>query len=74
MADDVGMVARIYDKAGLALTQDARARFDAFMAENPRGKFGQVRYDLRGDFGIEPSELRRRFDFYFERFPVRVEE
>jgi hypothetical protein len=32
-----------------------------------------VRYDLRGDFGIEPSELRRRFDFYFERFPVRVE-
>ena len=74
MADDVGMVARIYEKAGLALTADVRARLDAFLAENPRGKYGQVRYDLRGDFGIEPSELRRRFDFYFERFPVRVED
>jgi hypothetical protein len=74
MADDVGMVARIYAKAGLALTPEARAAFDAFMAANPRGKHGQVRYDLKGDFGLDPSEVRRRFDFYFERFPVRVED
>ena len=74
MADDVGMVARIYAKAGLELTRAARAAFDAFMAENPRGKHGQVRYDLKGDFGLDPSQLRRRFDFYFERFPVRVED
>jgi hypothetical protein len=74
MADDVGMVARIYERAGLALTPQALARLEAFAAENPRGKHGQVRYDLRGDFGIEPAELRRRFDFYLERFPVRVEE
>jgi hypothetical protein len=74
MADDVGMVARIYEKAGLALTPEARAAFDAFVAENPRGKHGQVRYDLEGDFGLDPSQVRRRFDFYFERFPVRVED
>jgi hypothetical protein len=74
MADDVGMVARIYAKAGVELTPQARAELDAFMAHNPRGKHGQVRYDLRGDFGVEPSELRRRFAFYFERFPVRVED
>ena len=74
ISDDVGMVARIYEKAGLPLTAEVRARFDAFMADNPRGKHGRVRYDLRGDFGVEPGELRRRFGFYLERFPVRVED
>jgi hypothetical protein len=74
MADDVAMVGRIYEKAGLPMTREARASLDAFMAENPRGKHGQVVYDLKGDFGIDPADVRRRFDFYFERFPVRVED
>jgi hypothetical protein len=75
MADDVGStVGRIYELAGLPVTPEARAQLDAFMAENPRGKFGRVVYDLRGDFGIDPDALRRRFAFYFERFPVRVED
>lgn len=73
MADDVATVERIYAVAGLPLTTDAGARLDAFMAENPRGRWGQVAYDLRGDFGIEPGELRWRFGFYFDRFAVQVE-
>ena len=43
------------------------------MAANPRGKYGRVVYDLRSDFGIDPDVLRKRFEFYFERFPVRAE-
>lgn len=74
MADDVAMVGRIYAQAGLPMTREARASLDAFMAENPRGKHGQVVYDLEKDFGVDPADVRRRFDFYFERFPVRVEE
>jgi hypothetical protein len=74
MADDVGMVERIYARAGLAMTPEARTELDAHMAENPRGKHGQVVYDLRSDFGIDPAALRERFDFYFERFPVRAED
>jgi hypothetical protein len=74
MADDVGTVARIYRKAGLAMTGEARALLDGFVEENPRGKHGQVVYDLRADFGLEPADVRRRFDFYFDRFPVRAEE
>jgi hypothetical protein len=73
MADDVGTVERIYGVAGLPMTAAARARLDAFMVENPRGRWGQVVYDLRGDFGIDPEELRRRFGFYFDRFGVRAE-
>jgi hypothetical protein len=72
--DDVGMLARIYAKAGLPLTLEARASQAAFLKQNPRGKHGQVLYDLKGDFGIDPAQVRRRFDFYFERFPVREEE
>ncbi len=74
MADDVATVERIYRVAGLPMTDGARARLDAFMAANPRGRFGRVVYDLRGDFGLDPAELRRRFAFYFERFAVRAEE
>ena len=73
MPDDLGMLARIYEKAGLPLTAAARAEFDAFLAANPRGKHGQVRYDLRADFGLEPAAVRKRFGAYLARFPVRVE-
>jgi hypothetical protein len=73
MADDVAMVARIYAKAGLEMTAGARAELDAFMAENARGKHGRLVYDLKGDFGLEPAEVRKRFDFYFERFAVKEE-
>jgi Sulfotransferase family len=73
MADDVGMVQRIYDRARLEMTPAARRVLDDFMAKNPRGKFGRVIYDLKADFGIDPGVLRKRFGFYFERFPIQAE-
>jgi hypothetical protein len=73
MADDVAMVERIYDVAGLLMTDETRASLDAYMAGNPRGKHGRILYDLEGDFGVDPGALRKRFDFYFERFPIRAE-
>jgi len=74
MADDIAMVNRIYDVAGLEMTPDARASLDRYMEKNPRGKHGRIVYDLKGDFGVDPDELRERFAFYYERFPIRVEE
>jgi hypothetical protein len=73
MADDVAMVERIYERARLAMTNDARGRLDTFMAENPRGKHGRLAYDLRDDFGLDPAAVRARFAYYFDRFPVVVE-
>jgi hypothetical protein len=73
MADDVGMVEKIYEVAGLPMTDEARAQIDAYMAAHPRGKAGQVVYDLRKDFDADPAELRKAFDFYFEKFPIRKE-
>jgi hypothetical protein len=74
MADDVGTVGRVYARAGLPMTPEARASLSAFMAANPRGKHGQVIYDLRGDFGLDPAEVRKPFADYVERFRVRVED
>lgn len=71
MADDVGMVERIYALAGLPMTAEARASLDAYMADHPRGKHGRILYDLKGDFGVDPDALRERFAFYTECFGVQ---
>ena len=73
MADDVGTVERIYELADLPMTSEARQQFEDYMRDNPRGKYGRVVYDLQADFGIDPEALRKRFDFYFERFPIVAE-
>ena len=64
---------RIYALADFEMTDGARAQLDAYLDANRRGKHGRVLYDLQGDFGVDPSAVRERFDFYFDRFPVRKE-
>ena len=73
MADQKGTVAKIFAMADLEMTPDAQDRIDTFLATNPRGKHGQVIYDLAGDFGVNIGEARERFQFYYDRFPVRKE-
>jgi len=74
MADPVGQLEAIYKKADVPFDDQTRAAFAEAIAANQRGKHGQLTYDLRGDFGLEPEAVRERFAFYFERFPqVRVE-
>ena len=72
MADDMGMVERIYACAGVELTDKARAEMRAFTDAHPRGKEGRMVYDLKGDFGVDPAALRERFSFYFDQFPVQA--
>jgi hypothetical protein len=73
MADDMAVVRNIYETAGLELTADAQRQIADYVAAHPRGKDGQVVYDLRADFGVTPAEVREPFGFYLDRFPVRVE-
>ncbi|MEZ5571316.1 MAG: sulfotransferase [Halioglobus sp.] len=73
MADDFGMVEKIYARAGLAMTATARQQLRDFIQQHPRGRDGRIVYNLLGDFGVEPEQLRARFGFYFDRFPVQVE-
>ena len=67
------MLRQIYAKADLPLTPAALGDLHGFLAAHPRGKYGQVQYNLRRDFGLEPAAIRERFQFYLDRFPVRIE-
>ncbi|MDG2303391.1 MAG: sulfotransferase [Candidatus Binatia bacterium] len=73
MADDMAMVERIYEKAGEVMTDTTRAELRGFIDNHPRGKYGRVIYALKDDFGVDPEELRERFSFYFDAFPVKRE-
>jgi hypothetical protein len=72
MADDLAMVARVYELAAQPLNDAARSAMTRFMADHPRGKFGAIEYDLT-EFGLDAAVLRRRMDFYTKRFGVTLE-
>lgn len=67
------VIGDIYGMAGMPLTDKAQAQFAAYLRANPRGKYGQVLYHLQRDFGVDPAQLRERFQFYFDKFPIRAE-
>jgi hypothetical protein len=73
MEDELGTVARVYDAAGLVMTDEARTRITTYRDTHPRGLAGQVVYDLRADFDAEPAAIRAPFGFYLDRFPVPLE-
>ena len=73
MADPMGVIVAIYAKAGLPLTDQTRAEMNDFMKRNPRGKHGQIVYNLKRDFGLTADAIRSQFKFYFDRFPVKIE-
>lgn len=73
MADELGSVERIYERAGLPMTDTARRRIEDYRSAHPRGRDGRVVYDLRTDFGAEPAALREAFEFYLDRFDLPIE-
>jgi len=73
MADQEGMMRRVYDLAGLPLTAQAEQALLGYLDDNPRHAQGRVLYDLEGVFGVDAATLRDRFAFYYDRFPVRQE-
>jgi len=73
MAGDMATVEKIYELHELELTSKARQEMADFIKAHPRGKYGRVRYHLKDHFGVEPEEIRERFGFYYDAFPVKIE-
>jgi len=73
MADPMATLERVYARIGMPLDQATQTRLQAYLANHPRGKDGQVRYHLSQDFGVTATELRARFGFYLERYPIKIE-
>ncbi len=72
MGEEIGTVETIYAKAGIEFGAASAEAIDAYQRDHPRGRFGRARYDL-SNFDLDPDELRERFRFYTDRFPVRLE-
>lgn len=73
MADDIATVRRIYEVADQPFDSEVEAAMERFIVEHPRGRHGGVRYDLAGDFGIDPAERRAAMRDYVARFRVDEE-
>jgi len=73
MQDPMKIVSDIYVKAGLPLGDGMKGLMADSLAHHKRGKNGQVVYNLKRDFGLTAEEVRRKFDFYFNRFAVKAE-
>ena len=72
-ANDMAKVEKIYDLNGLEITPKARQEMGDFITSHPRGKYGRVRYHLEEHFQTRPEEIRERFQFYYDAFPVKQE-
>ena len=69
MANDMLMVRRVYEFAGIIVTPEVEKQLEAYLKANPRGKHGQIVYDIEADFGLKKDALYERFNFYYERYP-----
>jgi Sulfotransferase family len=63
----------IYAKADLPLSNDMLGKLKEHHADHDPGHQGKIAYDLEGHFGVTATEIRKHFDFYFDRFPVQAE-
>jgi hypothetical protein len=69
MADDLAVVAQVFELAGEPLTVEARAAMDDYRDGHQRGRLGTVATSPEM-FGLTEAGLRTRFAPYVERFLV----
>jgi hypothetical protein len=72
LRDPMSMVRRIYTHFDLELTGAAETAMERFLLANPKNKGGVHRYSLE-EFGLNPEEERRRFQFYLDFFGIEPE-
>lgn len=67
VGDVVGVVRRIYERAGRQVTPEALAAFRDYDATRPEHHWGTYTYSAE-DYGYTPEQIDRRFAAYRERF------
>jgi hypothetical protein len=72
VADQFGVVEKIYARFGLPMSEVAATRMQAFIADNPKDKHGIHRYSPE-DYGVKPGAIREAFRPYMERFGLAPE-
>jgi hypothetical protein len=64
---------QIYALADIPLTDEALAQLHAYLEAHEEKRNAKIVYNLERDFGVTAEELRVPFQFYFDRFPVKIE-
>lgn len=67
MADDLATAARVYELAGEPLDDKALAAMRTYLDGHRRGHLGTIDY-RPAEVGLDPDELRERFQPYVDRF------
>jgi hypothetical protein len=68
VADPIGAIERIYDRFGLAFTEEHRARIARFRAESASAaRLGRHKHSP-AEYGIDPDEVHERLADYYQRF------
>jgi Sulfotransferase family len=67
--DPIATVAGIYQRAGQSLDNSTASAMSAFLAANPKDKYGVHRYDL-AEFNLDANDIRERFADYIDRYDV----
>jgi hypothetical protein len=73
MQNQSATIERVYQHVGWPVDAYARAAMERHLLDHERGRDGQLRYDFRNDFGLDPSDFRHRFSSYMEAFGVQEE-
>lgn len=68
----IDTVAKLYRHFGMGLSATATARMEAFLAQLPRGGYGQNSYRFE-DFGLDPEFERARYRDYMRVFAIEPE-
>ncbi len=71
--DEVNTASSVLERAGLPVTAESLGDLEDYMAISSQNRSARVVYDLEGDFGLDPNELRERFSFYMDAFDIRPE-
>ena len=50
------------------MTAPVRQKMQRYVDEHPRGKHGQILYDLQADFGIDPHTVEAILPTYMVRY------
>lgn len=72
MRDPMATIRKLYADLGDTLTPEAEAAMQAWLDENPQGKFGKHEYAL-DQYGLSVESLAPKFDRYLSQYDVARE-
>ena len=75
MQDTMQTLRGIYRVANLEWTAQAESELQAYIDSHPRGRHGgRLVYNPERDFGMTREQIREKFSFYTDKFPIRIED